>query len=72
MYSSLKGLGLRHLQGKAQEYSMEHPNATWKDVSSRIIPKDVSFQVSSNFLNDEEQNKVESFIHCSLDEKSPS
>ena len=38
---------------------MEHPNATWNDFSTHIIQKDVSFQVSSNFLNDEEQTKAE-------------
>ena len=32
---------------------MENPNATWNDFSTRIIQRDVSFQVSSNFLNDE-------------------
>ena len=48
----------RHLQRKAQEYLNENPNATWDDFSTRIIQKDVSYQVSSNFLNDEEQTKV--------------
>ena len=38
---------------------MEHPNATWNDFSTHIIQKDVSFQVSSNFLNYEEQTKAE-------------
>ena len=38
---------------------MEHPNATWNDFSTRIIQRDVSYQVSSNFLNDEEQTKVQ-------------
>ena len=37
---------------------MEHPNATWNDFSTHIIQKDVSFQVSSTFLNDEEQTKA--------------
>ena len=49
---SLKGLRLRYLQRKAQEYLMENPNATWNDLSTRIIQRDVSFQVSPNFLND--------------------
>ena len=53
----LKGLRPRYLQRKAQEYLMENPNATWNDFSTRIIQRDVSFQVSSNFLNDEEQTK---------------
>ena len=38
---------------------MENPNATWKNFSTRIIQTDVSFQVSSNFLNDEEQTKAQ-------------
>ena len=38
---------------------MEHPNATWNDFCTRIIQRDVSYQVSSNFLNDEEQTKVQ-------------
>ena len=49
-----QGLRPRHLQRKAQEYLMENPNATWNDFSSGIIQKDVSYQVSSNLLNDEE------------------
>ena len=56
---SLKGLRPRYLQRKAQEYLMENPNATWNDFSNRIIQRDVSFQVSSNFLNDEEQTKAQ-------------
>ena len=57
--NSLKGLRPRYLQRKAQEYLMENPNATWNDFSARIIQRDVSFQVSSNFLNDEEQTKAQ-------------
>ena len=38
---------------------MENPNATWNDFSTRIIQRDVSFQVSSTFLNDEEQTKAQ-------------
>ena len=38
---------------------MENPNATWNGFSARIIQRDVSFQVSSNFLNDEEQTKAQ-------------
>ena len=56
---SLKGLRPRYLQRKAQVYLMENPNATWNDFSTRIIERDVSFQVSSNFLNDEEQTKAQ-------------
>ena len=55
---SLKGLRPRYLQRKAQEYLMENPNATWNNFSTRIIQRDMSFQVSSNFLNDEEQTKA--------------
>ena len=56
---SLKGFRPRYLQRKAQEYLMENPNATWSDFSTRIIQSDVSFQVSSNFLNDEEPTKAQ-------------
>ena len=38
---------------------MENPNATWNNFSTRITQRDVSFQVSSNFLNDEEQTKTQ-------------
>ena len=38
---------------------MEHPNATWNDFSTRIVQRDVSYQVPSNFLNDEEQTKAQ-------------
>ena len=38
---------------------MENPKATWNDFSTKIIQRDVSFQVSSNFLNDEEQTKAQ-------------
>ena len=38
---------------------MEHPNATWKDFSTRIIQRDVNYQVSSNVLNNEEQTQVQ-------------
>ena len=47
---SLKGLRPRYLQRKAQEYLMENPNATLNDFSARIIQRDVSLQVSSNFF----------------------
>ena len=56
---SLKGLRRRYLQRKAQEYLMEHPNAKWNDFSTQITHRDVSFQVSCNFLNDEEQTKAQ-------------
>ena len=56
---SVNGLRPKYLQRKAQEYLMENPNATWNDFSARIIQRDVSFQVSSNFLNDEEQTKAQ-------------
>ena len=55
----LRGLRPNYLRRKAQEYLMEHPNATWNDYSAHIIQRDVSFQVSSNFLNDGEQTKAE-------------
>ena len=56
---TLKGLRPGYLQRKAQEYLMEHPNATWNDFSTHLINKDVSYQVSTSFLNDEEQNKAQ-------------
>ena len=56
---SLKGLRPRYLQRKAQEYLMENPNATWNDFSTSIIQRDVSFQVSSYFLNDKGQTKAQ-------------
>ena len=58
-YSFKRGLRPRYLRRKAREYLMENPNATWNDFSTRIIQRDVSFQVSSNFLNDEEQTKAQ-------------
>ena len=56
---TLKGLRPGYLQRKAQEYLMEHPNATGNDFSTLLINKDVSYQVSTSFLNDEEQNKAQ-------------
>ena len=55
---TLKGLRPRYLQRKAQEYLLEHPNATWIAFSTHLFNKDVSYQVSTSFLNDEEQNKA--------------
>ena len=56
---TLRELRPRYLQRKAQEYLMKNPNATWKDSSTRIIQRDVSYQFSSNFLNVEEQTIVQ-------------
>ena len=56
---TLKGLRPRYLQRKAQEHLMEHPNATCNGFSTHLINKDVSYQVSTSFLNDEEQNKAQ-------------
>ena len=56
---TLKGLRPRYLQRKAQEFLMEHPNATWNDFSTHLIKKDVSYQVSTSFLNGEEQDKAQ-------------
>ena len=56
---TLKGLRPRYLQRKAQEYLLEHPNATWNDFLTHLINKDVSYQVCTSFLNDEEQNKAQ-------------
>ena len=38
---------------------MEHSNATWNDFSTHLRNKDVSYQISTSFLNDEEQNKAQ-------------
>ena len=38
---------------------MKNPNPSSNDFSTRKIQRDVSFQVSSNFLNDEEQTKAQ-------------
>ena len=56
---SLKGLRPRYLQGKAQEYLMERPNATWNDFCAQIIQKDLILEVSSTFLSHEAQTKAE-------------
>ena len=56
---SLKVLRPKYLQQKEQECLMENPKAAWNISSARIIQRDVSFQVSSNFLNDEEQTKTQ-------------
>ena len=56
---TLKGLRPRYFQRKAQEYLMEHPNATWNEFSTHLIKKDVTYQVSFSFLKDEEQNKAQ-------------
>ena len=36
---------------------MQHPNATWNEFSTHLINKDVTYEVFTNLLNDEEQNK---------------
>ena len=56
---TLKGLRPRYLHRKAQEYLMEHPNATCNDFSTHSINKDVSYQFSTSFLTEEEQNKAQ-------------
>ena len=56
---SLKRLRPRYLQRNTQEYLMDNPEATWNDFSTQTSQRDVSFQVSSNFLNDEEQTKTQ-------------
>ena len=38
---------------------MESPNAFCNDFLTHLIIKDVSYQVSTSFLNDEEQNKAQ-------------
>ena len=56
---SLRGLRPRYLQPKAQEYLMEHPNATWNDFCTQITQKDLILEVSSTFLSHEAQTKAE-------------
>ena len=51
----LKRLWPRYLHRKAQGYLIENPNVTWIDFSTRKIHKDVSLQISPNFLHDKEQ-----------------
>ena len=55
---TLKRLRPRYLQLKVQEYLMEHPNAIWNDFSTHSINKNVTYHVSTSFLNDEEQKKA--------------
>ena len=38
---------------------MENTNATWNDFSTGLIQRDVSFQVSSKFLPNEQQTKAQ-------------
>ena len=38
---------------------MENPKPTWKDFFSRIIQRDVSHQVCSNILVNEEETKIQ-------------
>ena len=33
---------------------MQNPNATWNDFSTKTTQRDLSLQISSNFLNDDE------------------
>ena len=51
----MKGLRPRYLQRKAQNYLTENAIATWNDFSTRIIHRKLFCQISSIFLNDEEQ-----------------
>ena len=56
---TLRGLRPRHLQRKATESLMEHPNAIWNEVSTHLINKTATYQVSTSFLNDREQKKAQ-------------
>ena len=38
---------------------MEHPNAAWNDLSTRLVNEDVTYQVSTKFPNDEKQNRIQ-------------
>ena len=56
---SLKGLRTIYLQRKPKQQLMENPNARWSDFSTRIIQTDVSIEISSNSLINEERTKVQ-------------
>ena len=56
---SLRGLRPRYLQGKAEEYLMERPNATWNDFCAQIIQKKLIREVSSTFLSQEAETTAE-------------
>ena len=56
---SLKGIRPKYLQRKAQEYLMEHPNATWNDFCAQIFQKDLILEVSLTFLSHEAHTKAE-------------
>ena len=56
---TLMGLRPRYFQRKAQEYLMQHPNATWNELSTHLINQEVSYEASTSFLNDEEQDKAQ-------------
>ena len=56
---NLRGLRLRYLQRKAQEYLMERPNAKRNDFCAQINQKDLILEVSSTFLSHGAQTKAE-------------
>ena len=56
---NLRGLKSNYLQLKSQEKLMEYPNVTWNDFSNHNTQQDLMLQVSSNFLHDVEQIKIE-------------
>ena len=56
---NLRGVTPKYLQLKAQEQLMEYPNATWNDFSTSNIQEDLMLQVSSSFLLDVAQIKIE-------------
>ena len=56
---TLKGLRPGYLQRKDQKYLVEHPYAAWNELSTHLFNKDVKYQVSTSFLNDEEQHKAQ-------------
>ena len=56
---NLRGLKSNYLQLKAREQLMEYPNVTWNDFSNHNIQQDLMLQVSSNFLHNVEQIKIE-------------
>ena len=59
MNYSLQVLRPRYLGRKAQDYLIERSNATWNDLRTQIVQKDLIPEVSSTFLSYEEQIKAE-------------
>ena len=59
MDCSIKGLRPSYLQRKVKKYLMEHPNASWNNLGTHIIKKDIILHVSSKFRRDIDQTTSE-------------